>query len=133
MVWIIDELKDFIDSLPTWKKWLGASAGGVLLFFLSLLIFAGPDATKQVASIPNEIQQVESNITQTYIEESKGPVREIIGEFWRTGKEQAKEVSDPASAKAIQYSWFLAGVLIVAVIVIVPLMAIRKAFKRILP
>ena len=106
MVWIIDEIRDFIASLPTWQKWLGTSIGGVLIFFFLLLVFAGPQETKQVAGIPMELKQIESNVTKEYIQESRGPALEIIGSFWRTGEDMAKEVRDPASAKAVFVSAF---------------------------
>jgi hypothetical protein len=39
---------------------------------------------------------------------------------------------DPASAKVVQYSWFLLGLYIGAVIMFVPVYAIYRAFRRIL-
>ena len=87
MVWIIDDIMDFIDSLPRWQKWLGTGIVGVLIFFLFLMIFAGPREARQVAGIPGELKQIESNITKEYIEASKEPALGIIGDFWRIGDE----------------------------------------------
>ena len=74
MMDIIKDIIDFIDSLPIWQKWLGTGTIGTILFFLFLLVFAGPQETKQVAGIPLELKEIEANITKEYIEEAKGPV-----------------------------------------------------------
>lgn len=59
MLDFIEDIKDFIDSLLTWQKWLGSGIEGVILFFLFLLIFAGPSATKEIVEIPIELKEIQ--------------------------------------------------------------------------
>ena len=129
---IIDDIRDFIDSIPTWQKWLGTGTIGAILFFLFLLVFAGPQEAKQVAGIPLELKEIESNITEEYITKSSGPVSELIGEFRDTGDKEAKSVRDPTAAKVVRLSWSLLGVYLAALIIIIPVLAIHKVFRQIL-
>ena len=129
---LIDSIGDFFDSLETWQKWLGTSVLGVGIFFFLLLIFAGTQQTHEVAKIPSDLRNIQADVTNQYIQDTKEPAKGIIADFTKAGKDMAKDVSDPVAAGSIQFSWWILGVILAAYIVIIPVMAIKKAFDNIL-
>lgn len=120
---------DYFDSLETWKKWLGTSFVGVGLFFVFLLIFAGPQEAKQVAEIPIELKEAQSDIAKQYIEESKGTIKTIISTFWNTGETLSKDINDPILRWIIKIGWLLIGLFIAGMVFFIPLIAIMNMFK----
>ena len=129
---IIDGIGNFFDSLETWQKWLGTSVLGVGVFFLFLLIFAGPQQTHNVAKIPSDLRNTQADVTQQYIQDTKEPAKGIIADFTKAGKDMSKDVSDPVAATSIRFLMWFAGVMLAMYIILIPVMAIKKAFDNIL-
>ena len=130
---IVDSIGNFFDSLETWQKWLGgASVIGVGAFFLFFLIFAGAQQTKEVAKIPSDLRNIQADITQQYIQDTKEPAKGIIADFTKAGNDMSKDVSDPGAAASIQFLMWFAGVMLAIYIVLIPVKAIKKAFDNIL-
>ena len=130
---LIDSIGDFFDSLETWQKWLGgASVVGVGVFFLFLLFFAGAQQTHEIAKIPSDLRNIQADVTQQYIQDSKEPAKGIIADFTKVGKDMSKDVSDPGAAASIRFLMWFAGVMLAIYIVLIPVIAIKKAFDNIL-
>lgn len=130
---IIDSIGDFFDNLETWQKWLGgASVVGVGAFFLFFLILAGAQQTKEVAKIPSDLRNIQSDVTRQYIQDTKEPAKGIIADFTKIGKDMSKDVSDPGAAASIRFLMWFAGVMLAIYIVLIPVMTIKKVFDNIL-
>ena len=129
---IINGIIDFFDSLETWQKWLGTGIFGVGMLFLFLLVFAGPQPTYEVAKIPSDLRNIQADVTQNYIEETKEPAKGIIAEFTETGKDLSKDVSDPIAAASMRFLWWLLGVILAVSIILIPILAIKDTFSKIL-
>ena len=115
---------EIIDNLPKWAKITGASIP-VLVIFLLLLHAYGQ---KEAIQIPSTINEIKENVTEQTMEETtKGGVI-IVREFHEAGKNMAKDIDDPATARTVEWGMTFAGLMLAFYFIMAIFIALKRAF-----